>query len=105
MLKGMKPKEVSILTKNSFVSDTVFGIFDHLLSQDYNEFTFTGVCTHICVHDAISALFNVASSRYNLFPKIILRTDLIEDFAVEMEKDAIRRMKTLYGVHLMGGAA
>jgi nicotinamidase/pyrazinamidase len=91
-------KEHLIILKPSFCSDVVSKILTkHLNHNPLTEFIFAGLCTHICVHDTVSHFYNMAIEEFNIFPKIILRSDLLNDYNDEMAKQSLYRMQTVYG--------
>ena len=62
------------------------------------ELTFVGVCTHICVHDAVAEVVNTYKNKLDKLPKVTVVKDLVDDFDPEMAQFALTRLERLYGV-------
>ena len=77
------------------------GAATDLLNSDYDEYEFVGVCTHICVHDSIAALYHESKEDADVVPTITVRKELVDDFNDEMAEGALKRMETLYNVKVV----
>jgi len=69
--------------------------------HSHSEFFIVGVCTHVCVHDIVANLVNEFKNIHNTVPRITIPRDMVDDFDLEMQEFALKRMKNLYGIDVL----
>jgi len=96
--EAIKQVDGIIQEKISFTDDEVVRL---LLEKGFSEYEFVGVCTHICLHDNVAALYHATKQDLGKLPTITVQRNLVDDFDDEMAEGALKRMERLYNVKVI----
>jgi nicotinamidase/pyrazinamidase len=99
IIPELTPPEGSLVIEKTRFSALFGNNFEVLLaSLKPDEVWITGVCTSICVMDTAGDLRNHDYT-------VVIPIDAVADFDPEFHEFALKRMKRVYGAHLIGAGA
>lgn len=85
--------------KSGFVS---YNLLWELVKDYDKKIYFAGVLASICVQENVAALYNFCKHEFNRIPNVVINPELIDDITPEAKEAAIKRMKDIYNVKIIG---